>query len=260
MNALILAKKLGGVIAKNSPTILTGLGVASIIGTSVLTVDATVKATRKVDEINESSNSPLTKREVVHHTWKFYIPAAISGAAGIACVIGSRTVSAKRAAVLSSLYSASEVAAKEYRNKVVEMIGEKKEGKIREAIHEDHIKNNPPEKSKIIATNHGETLFKDGLTGQYFRSSIENVRKVFNKFNSLIISNDCVTQNEWLEELTGETVQGGDMKVFSHDNKLDSNIMDFDRDVVYATAPNGEPCIIIDYRHLPVDYRYFVNR
>ena len=74
------AKNLGGIISKNSPTILTGLAVGGLMTTALLTGTATIKAVRLVDEVNHRNwNNPdfyeLTKKEIVGLTWKYYIPS-----------------------------------------------------------------------------------------------------------------------------------------------------------------------------------------
>lgn len=97
---------------KRSPEILLGIGIASGITATVLAVKATPKALQLIEEVKfekattwneEHSDSHvravaenLTKLEVVKATWKCYIPAAISGVASIACLLGSHSVNAKR--------------------------------------------------------------------------------------------------------------------------------------------------------------------
>ena len=114
-------------IAKNSPTILTGLSVTGLISTAILAVEATPKAVqilehkyREDESINESMEDekgtysfavavePLTKLEVIKLTWKCYIPAAVIGAVTIGCIVSANTINLRRNAALAGLYSLSD--------------------------------------------------------------------------------------------------------------------------------------------------------
>ena len=77
-------------LRKASPTILSGLGAAGVIVTSVLAVRATPKALRKIraDSKTNHDGDPeaYSKLEAVKSAWVCYIPAAISGTATIFCI------------------------------------------------------------------------------------------------------------------------------------------------------------------------------
>jgi hypothetical protein len=82
-------------IYKHSPEILTGIGIAGMITTTIMAVRATPKAVDLIDrEIyrrNENTNSPifnLEPVEVVKVAWKCYIPSAIVGSMSILCLVG----------------------------------------------------------------------------------------------------------------------------------------------------------------------------
>ena len=115
-------------VAKKSPEILVGIGIAGMVTTVVLAVKATPKAIvlmeQKKEELKEDKLSPV---EVVKAAWKCYIPAAVIGCASITCVVGASTVHARRNAALATAYSLSQSALREYRGKVIETFGEKKE-------------------------------------------------------------------------------------------------------------------------------------
>lgn len=96
-------KEISKVLSKNSPTILTGLGVAGLISTAVMAVKATPKAIELIDQlrddeinrrlrnlgfvgeeelhhsVNEQCDVKLTKKEIIKVTWKCYVPAALMG-------------------------------------------------------------------------------------------------------------------------------------------------------------------------------------
>lgn len=71
-------------------------------------------------------SSDLKPLEVVKAAWKPYIPAAITGSLSVACLVGASRVNFKRNAALATAYTLSEKVLKDYKDSVVETIGEKK--------------------------------------------------------------------------------------------------------------------------------------
>ena len=126
-------------VKKHSPTILTGVGIAGMITTTILAVQATPKALRLLEEkkADISETEKLPPIEVVKAAWKVYVPAVLTGILSTVCLIGANSVNQRRGAALAAAYSLSESALKEYREKVVETIGKKKEQAIRDDIAKD---------------------------------------------------------------------------------------------------------------------------
>lgn len=210
------AKDVGAVISKRSPEILTGLAIAGGVSTVILAVKATPKAMQLLEEAEQSKRDVitdegridipeeecrLTKKEVIKTAWKPYIPAAITGAISIACVIGSRSVSARRNAALATAYQLSEAALSEYKDKVVETIGEVKEREIQEEIAKDRVEKHPVQVENIFETGKGDTLFLEYYSGRWFKSSINAVEAAKNTINARLNSYDYVSLNEFYEEL-----------------------------------------------------------
>ena len=251
-------------LTKHSPAILTGLGIAGMITTTVLAVKATPKALElindatidKVDDQVLNGKEPdeivntLTPIETIKAAWKPYIPAMIMGTVSVACIVGGSSVNTKRNAALATAYTLSETALSEYKNKVVETIGEKKEREIRDKIAQDKIENNPPVNREIVITEKGNTLCYDGVSGRYFKSDIENIRKVVNTLNSRLIDEMYVSLNDFYYEIGLKMVDVGD--------RLGWNVNDGLIDVSYSTqlAEDGTPCLVIEYGVAPrYDYR-----
>ena len=111
MNLSNMVKSVGATMKKHSPEILTGIGVAGMIATTVMAVKATPKAILLINEKEvELKVEKLTLAETVKTTWKCYIPAAITGVSSIACIIGASSVNARRNAALATAYTLSETA------------------------------------------------------------------------------------------------------------------------------------------------------
>ena len=126
---------------KHSPEILTGVGVAGMVTTTVMAVRATPKAIRLLeDEKHRQNTDKLEPIDAVKATWKCYIPAAVTGTVSVACLIGASSVNARRNAALTAAYTLSESTLRDYQKKVVETIGEKKEQTIRDEVAKERLK------------------------------------------------------------------------------------------------------------------------
>ena len=82
MNNLVKASQL--FLKRNASTILTCIGGAGVIATSVMAVKATPKALSLLDEAKEEKGEDLTVLETVKVAWKPYIPSVLFGVSTIA--------------------------------------------------------------------------------------------------------------------------------------------------------------------------------
>lgn len=204
MNKQILVKALKDVpkiLKKHSPELLTGIGIAGMIFTTVTAVKATPKAIRLVDEREIREGKRLTNTEIVKTTWKCYVPAAITGVCSVGCLIGASSVNAKRNAALATAYTISETALKEYKEKAVEVVGEKKEQAIRDAVAKDKLEKAQVSTREFIITGKGETPCFDPLTNSCFKADIETLRKAENILNKRMRDEMRITVNEFLHEI-----------------------------------------------------------
>ena len=234
-------------ITKHSPEILTGIGIAGMITTTVLAVKATPKAIRLIEKAKEEKGEDLTKAETVKTCWKAYISAAATCIASTACLIGASSVSIRRNAMLATAYKLSETAFSEYKEKVVETIGDEKEKVIREKVSEERIKKNPITKNEIIMTDYGDTQFYETLSGRYFKSDIEQIKKVVNYLNKDMLQDmfGTISLNEFYDELELERIDLGDELGW----RVDKGLIEID--FTSKIADNGKPCIVIDYINAP---------
>lgn len=239
-------------VIKHSPEILTGMGIAGMISTTVLAVRATPKALKDIEEYKEtvlSENEKIKPIDAVKVTWKHYIPAAITGTVSIACLIGANSVNAKRNAALATAYTLSEKALYDYREKVVETIGEKKEKDIQDKVAEKKIKNNPPKSSEILFTGYGDTMCFDPMSGRYFMSSVEKLKEAENQINKRMLHDitGYASLNEFYDELDLPHTDVGDILGWNTFNLIDLDISPILDDkqrpcisLVYLARPNYE--------------------
>ena len=248
-----IADKAQHLVKAKSPQILTALAVAGLVGTVVLAVKATPKATEDLYDAKHEKGEDLTVVETVQVAWKYYVPATATGLVAIACIVGANTVNTRRQAALMSLYGVTERAFNEYKEKVVQEIGDKKEQVVRDAIAQDHIDAAPPIEKKIAETGHGNTLCRDEYSGRYFRSSMERLRKAEVDLNFKILHDDSVSLNEFYSLLNLEPTKVGDELGWNTDRKLEL-------DITSGISSDGEPVLVIDYRVNPTEGYYKFGR
>lgn len=236
---------------KHSPEILVGIGVTGMITTTVLAVKATPRALTLIELEKEELNvDKLTAVETVKATWKCYIPAAISGIASVSCIIGANSVNSKRNAALAAAYKLSETAFTEYREKVVETIGEKKENTVKDKIAKKKVEHKPVAKQEVIVTGIGNTLCFDSISGRYFRSDIDKLRRAENELNKRMLQREnYISLTQFYEEIGLTSTSISDELGWNVDNGL--------IELYFSSqlADDGTPCVVIQYDNMPVyDY------
>ena len=253
-NLATIAKDIRKFASKRSPEILTGIGIAGMITTTILAVRATPKALKLIEEQKEEKSvDELSSFEVVKVAWKPYVPAMVTCIASTACLIGASSVNTKRNAALATAYKLSETALSEYRDKVVEAIGEKKERIVRDKVAEERVKKNPVSKNEVIVTGNGKTLCFDPISGRYFMCSIETIKKAENTLNKQMLHDisGYVSLNEFYDEL------GLDHTSVGNDLGWNTNQL-IDIDFSSQLNDNGEPSVVLDYLVAPkCDYYNF---
>ena len=242
------------VLTKYSPGILTGIGITGMIGATFMAVKATPKALYLIETKKEESEvEELTSVETIKTCWKCYIPAALTTVVSAACLIGASTVSAKRNAALATAYSISEAALREYQEKVVEVIGEKKEKAVRDAVAKDQIERDPVTKSEVvIIDSNSNTLCYEPLSGRYFKSTIDKIKKAEIKLDRQMIQEMYVSLNDFYWEIGLDGTDLGD--------KMGWNLSKGYMDLSFSSqlADDGTPCAVIVYGIPPVyDYQRY---
>ena len=247
-------KSAGRVLTKYSPGILTGIGITGMIGATFMAVKATPKALYLIETKKEEAEvEELTPVETIKTCWTCYIPATLTTVLSAVCLIGASTVSAKRNAALATAYSISEAALREYQEKVVEVIGEKKEKAVRDAVAKDQIERDPVTKSEVvIIDSNSNTLCYEPLSGRYFKSTIDKIKKAEIKLDRQMIQEMYVSLNDFYWEIGLDETDLGD--------KMGWNLSKGYMDLSFSSqlADDGTPCAVIVYGIPPVyDYQNY---
>jgi hypothetical protein len=153
----------------------------------------------------------------------------------------------RKAAALAAAYGLSEKAFSEYKDKVVEKLGENKERAVRDEVAQDRISNTPVTK-EVIITDGGEVLCFDLTTGRYFKSTVENIKQAANAVNEYIINHMYASLSQFYDELDIPPVGFSDEVGWKSDQLIEINFST-------VMSPDKRPCVAIDFVHPPVaDY------
>lgn len=238
-----------GFISKHSPEILTGIGVAGMITSTVLAVKATPKALELIESAKRGGDdvkcAKLPIKSVIKVAWKPYIPALVTGVASVSCIIGASAVNSKRNAALATAYAISENALLTYRDKVVETIGEKREKEIRNSIAQDEVNKKPVSNNSVIMTSKGNTLCMDYISGRYFRSDLDTIRKAINELNREMTYNNYVSLEELYNKIGLDPIKNSSRLGWNLDDGL------IELDFSTCLTNEDEPCVVIDYSKPP---------
>lgn len=261
-----MAKRL---LSKRSPEILTGIGIAGMVTTTVLAVKATPKALELIEEEKRAQDralldeaektgsdvaaqvSRLKAIETVKVAWKPYIPAMLTGMASIACLIGAQSVSTRRHAALYSAYKLSETALTEYKDKVVETIGEKKEKQIKQKIAEDKvdkaIEDIKENKTKVVVSEDGDTWFIDAYSQMPFKSTVNKIDKAINELNRdmVVYAPSGASLSDFYDKL--------DLPHTGYSDQVGWTLDDgpIEKDISDAIVKDGKAYIILDFMVRP---------
>ena len=232
--------------SRHSPEILTGIGIAGMVTTTILAVRETPKALMLIKDAEyEKKEGSLTVAEKFKACWKCYIPATVTGVASITCLIGASSANLRRNAALATAYKLSETALTEYREKVVETFGEKKEQLVRDKIDKDRLEKNPVSNNNVIITGNGDSLCYDSLFGRYFNSDIDKIKRAINELNREMINGMYVSLNDFYDQLNLDPIEIGDDLGWNIDDGL------IDIDFGSQIASDGRPCVTISYTIAP---------
>lgn len=242
--------------------ILTGCGITGMFCGGIMAVSATPKAMQNIeDEKKKLGKEKLTKLETVRVTWKCYVPAVITSAAGTVCILKGYSITAKRTAALATAWTVTDNAFREYRGKVTEMLGEEKEKEVETEIAKDRVREDIAEECSVVPYRGGEAIVMssdfdlcyDMAFGRYFWSNTNRIKAAENAINRLLLLDGSASLNDFYDELGIPHTEMGDELGWSanRDGYVDIHIG-------HWLSEDGRPCIAISYRVAPrLDYSWF---
>jgi Family of unknown function (DUF6353) len=261
-----LANQAKFLLNQNAPAVLTGVGVAGTITTAYLTGRASFKAADILEEKSKlkhvvppkdsvsqaeigETHVKLTKFEKTKLVWHLYIPPTITGLTAVTAIIAANRISTARLAAMAVSAGISERALNEYREKVLEKFGERDSTKVRDEIAQDRVLKNPRDTRDVIITGSGDVLCYDMLTGRYFMSSAEKIRRAENHINYELNNSMYASLTEFYDHIGLAPTTYTDTVGWSGNENLEVKISAVQSD-------DEKPCLAIDFLPMPTsEYR-----
>lgn len=237
-------------LIKQSPVILAVTAGVGVITTVYFAVKDTLKAqelyVERKEELGLEEDQKLSTEETVKTCWKAYIPTAISAGLTIGAIAASSTIFKKRQAALATLYALSETKLKEYQEKIEQELGPKKEQEIRDSINADKVKDIPaPFREDEL--DGGRIMFKDEMSGRFFRATVQQVQQAAAEINQGIYSGDMIASlNDFYETLASLGVYDVDPIPLGYE--VGWNINHFcDPYITHGMTSDMRPIAILDW-------------
>lgn len=241
-------------LKRNGSTILTCVGGAGVITTSVMAVKATPKALAILEQAKEEKGEELTKFEKVKVAGPVYIPSIAVGAATLICIFGANVLSRRQQASLAGAYALLDQSYKEYKAKTTELYGADAHNHIKEEIAKDKYV-----EEEVKEPSDDKKLFFDEFSGRYFEATTEDVVKAEYELNRKISLWGGAHVNEFYEMLNISPIEGGDELGWSSGYLMESvwsQWLDFEHKRV--VMDDGLECYIISMSMEPMyDYEYY---
>lgn len=273
----------------HKPEIATGAGITLMIAGTVGAVIATVKTMQKVADAKEAKlkaiaadaeeyenlseeeqqeydnicTNPMPVKEVVPIVWKYWVGPFVAHAAGGVCLIFSNRESSKRIGLLTTALTSHLAEAKDYKEAVKEIVGEKKE----EEITEEQTKKTARRRIRnedVIDTGTGDQYYEDYYTGAILKASPEYIEGCLNQLNEAIndsrdrLGGDSydlanydtsiryVTLSDWCQILSWHIKPNGLTEVFGFDVTKGLAKLDCSNDACKMLS-NSRSCIVLRF-------------
>lgn len=196
-------------IRQNKATILT---VAGAVG-MVVSVGLAIRNTAKYkDIIHSKSTKQIDNIERLKVAIPLYLPVVLLTGSSLACIIGATVINAKHQRSMTAAYILLENSFKQYKDKVVELYGSDAIQKVETEITNDKFEEEKPQ-LKISEND----LFYDEYRGEFFESTLDNLREAMYHVNRNFILRGYTTLNEVYDFLNLPHTDQGDVLGWSAD-------------------------------------------
>ena len=226
----------------SSTTILTGMGVSGVVSTAYLTGRASFKAAeiiRNEEVVKTLPPDKLTRTEKIKLVWPLYVAPVSVGCTTVTAIVMANHVASKKIAALAVASGISDRALQEYKAKVVEKLGEKKEMTIRDEIAQERVA--ATANKEVLVIGAGDVLCFDMMTGRYFQSTVEKIRQAENKINYEILNHMYASLSSFYDLI--------DIPPTPYSDTVGWNGLTDRFEVLFSTvmSPDQRPCVAIDF-------------
>lgn len=183
-----IATNLANSIKDNAPIVYTIVEIMGVVTTGYLSARAAVASFIDIRDKEKEIGREMTSTEKVKLCWKNFIPPVISGAVTSGASIMSKQHLLKGQAGLATICGATVEGAREYQDKIVNLIGDEKEKEVHKELEKNQVVNFMRNTDfRAINMNDGKEQFIDGFSKRPFRSTVVDIRKIENHINSTML-------------------------------------------------------------------------
>lgn len=240
---------------KNSATILSGVGIGTLVATTAYTVPVTAKVTRKIVAEEQQLGRPLTFKEKFKLSWKNYIPVAIGTIGGSTSAILGQKQAQQTAAAFAAELTKETIKLADYQKKVEETVGSETAEKIRNDISKDKLEKTfgPADSYEtFVVASDVKVKYVDNYSGRVFYATPNQIDDIVNKVNKHMLDEDYISLNEVYDIINDETssklewtMVGGMLGFRISDGLLTKSQM-------HSEMHNGYPVAIFTFDREPV--------
>lgn len=232
----------------NSPLLLTAVAVGGVVTTAIFSARAHQEALLDYqDDYRSMEEGPKTQLEITKDYWHHYIVPVVSGALTITAIVAAHKVSVRRQAGIAAALALSEKTLTDYRDKVAEIVSQRKSDQAMEEVVQKQINDNvrPPWDSEVTKTDPQKHLCYDEYTGRWFTSNREEIERAVNAINHQINNDMYASLNDLYDRLGMGRTSAGDAMGWNSMKLLDVSFSSH-------LSPEGEPCLALLYLTRPV--------
>ena len=247
---------LGKLVGKESPHILTALGIGSFITGAVMAAKVAPMANPEIEKALEQRKEMIERgatkteaaveaaKEIAENAAPLYLGAFGMCVLGIVCVVAADRIHVKRNTALLAAYTVSERALDIYQSKVIEKLGEGKHEKVLDSIAEDDCPFDDDKKTKTATIIDDEgVLCYDHVTGRYFQTKVESIRAAEAAIIKRLLDETVVSLNDFYTELGLD-----DVSVIGEVLGWDASRVKPDIHFTSMLDSKQVPCLVINYR------------
>lgn len=254
------AKRVGAYASKHSSILLT-IGACIGVGGIIFTTAKSTLAVKKDLDNKKEAGEEVTKKEMAKIVVKDCWPVALTAGATIGCTVANHKVNTERILTATAARDFYKDVADTYKAKVRDKLGVDADREVEADIAADKFRDKYPRLVENPELIPGEgVIFIESLSGQVFRSSVDEIRQEERRFNEDLRGSDWICANEWIAAHLnlnpmhydiGERMGFGER--YDHDGL---NIIFTPSDRVFAT---GETATIISYEDDLVSYNDYCS-
>lgn len=244
-------------LGKKRPIILTGIGICGMVATAVMAYKSWPSVHTAVDDKleevyeEEGDDRQLTKMEVGKIYAKTLWPTVTLGAVSMIMIILGHADQVKRTSAIATAYYLSESTLKEYQEKVIEEIGEKKEREIRDRLSCSKMTKVEPNDQTIVKSDGDEPWMFDSVVGCYFRMGYEKYRRHIAEANLDMYKRDYLSVADLYYKMSVRLPGGINEWTYLGWNPRDGDIEVYMTSAIHEIMGEMVPCMVIEYKVAP---------